>query len=68
TVRALAAGRDSVLVLPILVSTSSITRVKIPRDLDGLPVRYVPTPLAPHPALARWIERSAASVVPTSAP
>lgn len=68
TVRALAGSRDSVLVLPILVSSSSITSVKIPRDLEGLPVRYVPTPLAPHPALARWIERSAERYVPGSAP
>jgi len=59
TVRALAAHGDSVLVLPILISSGSINRVTIPRDLEGLPVRYARTPLAPHPALARWIERSA---------
>lgn len=59
TVRALAATGDSVLVLPILISSGSINRVAIPRDLEGLPVRYASTSLAPHPALARWIERSA---------
>jgi hypothetical protein len=31
--------------------------------LEGLPVRYTPTPLAPLPALARWIERSAAAAL-----
>jgi sirohydrochlorin ferrochelatase len=63
TVQALAArGRDSVLVLPVLISSGAINRVTIPRDLQGLPVRVVPVGLAPHPALARWIERVAGAV------
>lgn len=52
-VRALAVAHgDSVVALPLLISSGAITRVKIPRDLEGLPVRYHPIPLAPHPALA----------------
>lgn len=50
---------DTVTVVPVLVSTGRIDRVTIPKDLAGLPVRYVPFVLAPHPSLARWIERAA---------
>jgi sirohydrochlorin ferrochelatase len=57
--RLAAAGSDSVVVLTALISSGGIDRVKIPRDLEGLPVLYVPTPLAPRPELARWIERIA---------
>ena len=56
-------ARDSVAVLPVLISSGPINRVTIPKDLDGLPVHYVPVSLAPHPALARWIERVALAVV-----
>ncbi|HXE57913.1 MAG TPA: CbiX/SirB N-terminal domain-containing protein [Gemmatimonadales bacterium] len=62
TVLALAArARDSVVALPVMISSGSITRAKIPNDLAGLPLRYRPIPLAPQPALARWIESSAAA-------
>jgi len=50
---------DSVVVLPAMVSSGTITRSRIPEDLAGLPVRYVPAVLAPHPAMARWVERMA---------
>lgn len=50
---------DSVVALPILISSGAITRVKIPLDLADLPVRYHALPAAPHPALARWITRVA---------
>lgn len=55
------AGRaaDSVVAMPVMISAGSITRVKIPADLEGLPIRYRPEPLAPRAELARWIERSA---------
>ena len=53
------AGGDSVTVMTVLISSGSIDRVKIPNDLQGLPVRYVGVTLAPHPALSRWIERTA---------
>lgn len=62
TVAALALrARDSVVVLPILISTGSLDRVKLPGDLAGLPVAMRPMPLAPSPRLARWIERVAAA-------
>jgi sirohydrochlorin ferrochelatase len=57
--RALADG-DSVVVLPVLISSGEINAQKIPRDLADLPVRYHPGPLAPSAHLARWIERRAA--------
>jgi hypothetical protein len=50
---------DSVTVLPVLVSTGRIATATIPRDLVGLPIRYVPTPLTPSAHIARWIERVA---------
>jgi sirohydrochlorin cobaltochelatase len=53
------AAGDSVAVLPVLISSGNIDAVTIPKDLRGLPVRYSPKSLAPHPALARWIERVA---------
>ena len=52
-------GRDSVAVLPVLISSGRIDGTTIPKDLSGLPVRYTAVSLAPHPALARWIERVA---------
>lgn len=61
TITTLAAAHgDSVTVMTVLVSSGQINRVKVPRDLDGMPMRYVGAALAPHPAIARWIERMAA--------
>jgi sirohydrochlorin ferrochelatase len=66
TIIALAArARDSVVVLPVLISTGAIDRVKLPADLAGLPARQVRAPLAPHPALARWIVRVAEASIGT---
>lgn len=60
TVLAMAArAADSVVAMPVMISAGSITRLKIPADLEGLPIRYRPEPLAPRAELARWIERSA---------
>jgi sirohydrochlorin ferrochelatase len=50
---------DSVVALPVMIASSPITTTRIPADIAGLPVRYVATPLAPHAALARWVERVA---------
>jgi sirohydrochlorin ferrochelatase len=52
-------ARDSVAVLPVLISSGRIDGATIPKDLSGLPVSYTAVSLAPHPALARWIERVA---------
>lgn len=62
TITALA-GRagDSVTVMTVLVSSGQIDRVKVPNDLKGLPMRYVGSVLAPHPALAQWIVRMASA-------
>lgn len=51
----LATGRD-VVVVPVLISTGSMSRQKIPADLQGLPVVYSGEALLPHPGLARWVE------------
>jgi sirohydrochlorin ferrochelatase len=55
------AANDSVVVLPVLISTGPILDTKIPADLKDLPVSYSRTALTPLPALARWIERIAES-------
>ena len=48
---------DSVVAMPVMISSGSITKVKIPADLAGLPIKYHAEPLAPLPELSRWIER-----------
>lgn len=48
-------GKD-VVVVPILVSSGTVSRSELPTDLAGLPITYRATPLLPHPAMARWIE------------
>jgi sirohydrochlorin cobaltochelatase len=64
TVTALAArARDSVVVIPILISTGSLDRLKLPGDLAGVPAAMRPAPLAPSPRLARWIERVSADAL-----
>jgi sirohydrochlorin ferrochelatase len=45
-----------VVVVPILISTGSVSREHVPADLEGLPIVYTGEPLLPHPALARWVE------------
>lgn len=45
-----------VVVVPVLVSTGSVSREKFPRDLEGLPVVYAGDALLPHPGMARWVE------------
>ena len=57
-----ARAQDSVVAMPVMISSGSITRTKIPRDLADLPLRYRAEPLAPLAPLARWIERSAGSL------
>jgi sirohydrochlorin ferrochelatase len=60
TIRAVAArNADSVVVLPVLISSGAINRVTIPHDLEGLPIRYHSAPLAAYSELARWVERVA---------
>jgi sirohydrochlorin ferrochelatase len=54
--QALATGKD-VVVIPVLVSKGSVSRDKVPNDIRGTPSAYTGEPLAPHPALASWVER-----------
>ena len=46
-----------VVVVPVLVSTGSVSREKLPKDLAGLPIVYDGTALLPHEEMARWVER-----------
>lgn len=48
-------GQD-VVVVPVLVSTGMVSREKLPRDLEGLPVVYTGEALLPHTGMARWVE------------
>jgi sirohydrochlorin ferrochelatase len=48
-------GRE-VVVVPVLVSTGTVSREKLPKDLAGLPMVYAGEALLPHPGMARWIE------------
>lgn len=60
TITALAtAAKDSVMILPVLISTGGVNNVTIPTDIAGLPVRYSPVGLAPHAGLSSWISRVA---------
>jgi hypothetical protein len=45
-----------VVVVPILISTGSVSEEHVPTDLKGLPIVYTGEPLLPHPAMARWVE------------
>ena len=49
-------GHGLVVVVPVLVSRGSVSDVKIPNDLAGLPIEYSGEGLLPHTGLARWIE------------
>lgn len=54
--QAKATGRE-VIVVPVLISKGSVSRDKVPNDIQGTRSTYVGEPLAPHPTLARWVER-----------
>lgn len=47
---------DTVVVVPVLISTGRISRETFMKDLAGLPVVYSGEPLLPHPALSQWLE------------
>jgi hypothetical protein len=56
-----AATGKPVAVVPALVATGSISRVKLKADLDGLPVLYTGDAVLPDKSLARWVERMASA-------
>jgi len=45
-----------VVVVPVLISTGRVSQVKLPKDLQGLPISYTEEGLLPHPEMARWVE------------
>jgi len=48
--------RKPVVVVPVLVASGQISRQKLPRDLEGLPIVYSCEALLPHAGMARWVE------------
>lgn len=48
-------GQD-VIVVPVLVSSGSVSRDKVPNDIRGTRSLYSGEPLLPHPAMSSWIE------------
>lgn len=48
-------GND-VVVVPILIADGYVSRVKLPKDLAGLPIAYRPAGLLPHDAMTEWVE------------
>jgi sirohydrochlorin cobaltochelatase len=59
---------EPVVVVPILISSGSVSRSKLPNDLAGLPIVYKAVPLLPHPEMARWVEsRVSAPAAPAAA-
>src|SRR5688572_8133343 len=51
----LATGKD-VVVVPVLVSKGSVSRDKVPKDIEGTRSVYAGEPLLPHAAMASWVE------------
>ena len=49
--------KRSVVVVPILISSGTVSNEKLPTDLEGLDVVYAAQGLTPHPLVAHWIER-----------
>jgi sirohydrochlorin ferrochelatase len=47
----------TVVVVPLLVSSGSVSNEKVPHDLEGLEITYDAKGLMPHPLVARWVER-----------
>ena len=60
-----AATRGKVVVVPMLISKGSVSRDRLPRDLEGLPVVYAADGVVPHAEIARWVERQVRESVAT---
>ena len=56
-------GRD-VVVVPILIADGYVSRVKLPKDLAGLPIAYRPAGLLPHAAMTEWVESRVRAALP----
>jgi len=48
--------RKPVVVVPVLVASGQISRQKLPRDIEGLPIVHSGEALLPHAGMARWVE------------
>jgi sirohydrochlorin cobaltochelatase len=54
-------------VVPVLVATGQMSRVKLAQDLEGMPVVYTGKALLLHREIARWVEtRVRAATRPTA--
>lgn len=51
-----AATGSDVIVVPVLIADGYVGRVKLPKDLAGLPIAYRSSGLLPHAAMAEWVE------------
>lgn len=47
---------QEVVVVPVLISTGKVSTEKLPKDLEGLPMKYTSEGLLPHSGMARWVE------------
>jgi sirohydrochlorin ferrochelatase len=47
---------SEVVVVPILIADGYVSRVKLPKDLAGLPIVYRSAGVLPHDAVAEWVE------------
>lgn len=59
-------GKD-VIVVPVLVSSGSVSRDKVPNDIKGTKSKYVGEPLLPHAAMSDWIARRVREVATPAA-
>ena len=59
--------QQPVVVVPVLISRGSVSDVKIPADLAGLPIIYRGETLLPHAQMARWVESRVQAAVRSAA-
>lgn len=55
---------EDVVVVPILIADGYVSRVKLPKDLEGLPIAYRPAGLLPHAAMTEWVESRVRATLP----
>ena len=51
-----AKGSTAIVVVPVLVSKGTVSRDKVPKDIEGTRSVYAGEPLLPHAAMAAWVE------------
>jgi sirohydrochlorin ferrochelatase len=55
-----------VVVVPVLVASGRVSKEKLPKDLEGLPIVYTSEGLLPHAEMARWVESRVHTAVATA--